>query len=657
MVKMKRSAEGNAPTHDTKVQKKRKWEDHEYLELPGIAANSSDDLRKLSSFDQDQSTVTIVRRLQALRSTLESARQDGDTFKKAARQNLLRRCFLFDRHPKFIKRTTVADDLLQYWRLSLHRDDLAYVVCADAIAELLRAISGDVKLSSSGNEICRSLLDDPNIICFEKGLNQHGRNLASPISCLRLMVEVMTFDGGLCGQYIFKKRHILHANLARFLEPSTSHSNDQASLRATTLAYLIQYIKFQGGRAKLDLLQQRHVVKAIFQHIEHDNVDKTVQFLTVLEDHFLSDTEIHISDKRRLLDTILLKGLTDIYTRETTSDAEKPLHSLSTVLHRFFIKYFTLISTEARRNPTHPEGLYSVRLLGTQTSSIFSPGTSLHDLPASLSPHKEASIVPLLQSLRPHTNQMHRTLLLHIYNLNPDLLTAYFKSNRSFNLEPDITATWVGKFCFLMALIRVPVRLYDLRPSTDMHMRVTAVTNSIAPFPFNPQVLGHCFNNSSAVVRFLAVKLVTASLQKLGKLLDVSTFSANGGKREESIDKDSLLQIKRRVFLRLPEVSTVIGAFHRCIAEHSMEKEGLSHLLALWCVLNPRKAYGGASDISSILSHVSSRPFSCSQAAEFLRIEDISHHHLLSIAQTTPDIKWWSRFCKFRPSETFMTLN
>ena len=651
---MKRPVEENATKHDSNVQKKRKGEENDYLNFPGIAANSADDLRKLSTFDQDQSTVIIIRRLQALRSALKSAGQDGDTLKKAAQQNLLRRCFEVDRHPKVTKRTTLADNLLQYWRLSLHRDDLAYLACVDAIAELLQAMSGDVKLSSSGNEICRSLLDEPNITCFEKGLNQHGRHLASSISCLRLLAEVMTFDGGVCRQHIFKKRHILHANLARFLEPSTSNTNDHASLRATTLAYLIQYIKFQDGRAKLDLLQERHVVKAIFQHIEHDNADKTIQLLTVLEDHVLSDTEIHISDKRRLLDTVLLKGLTDLYTQETTFDAKKPLHDLCTVLHRFFIKYFTLISTEAGRNPLHSEGLDSGRLLGTQTSSIFSPSTSLHDLPASLSSHKEAGVVSLLQSLRPHANQMHRTLLLHIYNLNPDLLTAYFKSSRLFNLEPDITATWMGKFCFLMSLIRVSLRLYDFRPSTDMHMRVTRVTDSIAPLPLNPQVLGHCFNNTSAVVRFLTVKLVITSLQKLRRLLDVSAFSVDGGKQETSLDKDSLLQIKRQVFLRLPEVGTVIGAFHRCIAEHTMEKEGLSQLLALWCVLNPRKAYGGALDISSILSHMSSRPSACSQAAESLRFEDISLQHLLSIAQTTPDMKWWSRFCKFRPPEIFM---
>ena len=654
---MKRPAEENATRHDTNVQKKRKGEDHENLALPGITVQSADDLRKLSGFDQDQSTVIIVRRLQALRSALESARQDGDTPKKAAQQNLLRRCFEVDRLPKVTKRISIADNLLQYWRLSLHRDDTAYLACVDAIAELLHAISDDVELSSSGNEICRSLLDEPNITCFEKGLNQNGRNLASSISCLRLLVEVMIFDGGACGQYIFKKRHILHANLARLLEPSNPHINDQASLRATTLAYLIQYIKFQGARAKLDLLQQRPVVKAIFQHIEHDSADETIQLLTVLEDHFLSDTEIHISDKRRLLDTVLLKGLIDLYTQETPSDTEEPLNNFSTVLHRFFINYFTLISTEGRRNPTQPEGLYSGRLLGTQTSSIFSPGTSLHDLPASLSPYKEAGVVSLLQSLRPHANQMHRTLLLHIYNLFPDLLTAYFKSSCLFNLEPDITATWVGKFCFLMTLIRLPLWLYDFRQSTEMHIRVTLVTDSIAPLPLNPQVLGHCLNNSSAVVRFLAVKLVTASLQKLQKLVDVSTYPVDGGKQEMSFDKDSLLQVKRQVFLRLPEVGTVIGAFHRCRAEHTMEKEGLSQVLALWCVLNPRKAYGGALDISSILSHMSSRPLPYSQAAEFLPNEDIGLHHLLSIAQTTPDVKWWSRFCKFRPSEILMTLN
>lgn len=135
---------------------------------------------------QDNEDET-ARQLSILREFLESA--------KPADANDLEQPFLAQ--------------LWQAWSFANenHIDPLASSVSA-IIALLLKTLSGNIDLREYGYLLCRTVLQYQHLRLIKRNLEapKHKENVMSP--CLRLLIEIASFDGGVLAKEVYKKREL-----------------------------------------------------------------------------------------------------------------------------------------------------------------------------------------------------------------------------------------------------------------------------------------------------------------------------------------------------------------------------------------------------------------------------------------------------------------
>ena len=599
-----------------------------------------EDLSKICIFDQTVQAAEIANRLESFVGDLISIRETTDL---QERRSLLTRYFISYTTRISVKGTGFPDDLLRCWRFSVQSNDhRIYIATATCIACLLSASSDLVELRSYGAALCCSLLDPNNVPCFEKALGVTKGNESLSESCLRLLSELMAFDGGVCAQKIYARRTTFLPNLSKLLDVTPSKGHGRLSLRSPALQFLLSYVKLQSRHARLEILRDHQIIKAVFFGIGNDKPCQIKDTLTVFQEHVLSDENISCSDKRRIFDASLLKSLVSLYKYRDDDYFEGARCEVSQTLHRFLVAYCNAAVPEIYADGEER------KLNESESTSMAAGGASAKGSyslfkRANRSIRRDGGIVSLLQTLRPHQHNLERDLLLHILHLNPNIITAYSRVNRSTAPDPKLTASSMGYLSLWLGIIQMPFQLHTLAQTDDVRDRIAITVNSIVPNPLNRYYLTRCINQSVQLLSFLGVRLVIASMQKLLRLLQITAYTKYQQAGGASLTLEMITEIKSKVYHRLPDMSSVMAAFHRCTAQSSVQKESLAHLLGLYYTVNPRNAFHETFEISRALNNILSSSAAKRIRAGALTISYVTLDHLLRIASVTPDINWWAR--------------
>lgn len=544
-------------------------------------------------------------------------------------------------------------NLLQTWSFAANsKYQELYPGIAAVLALLLKTTSSYIEFRNHGNNLCNIILQD-YVHLFEPGLcaAKPKDHVISP--CLRLLKEIVLYDGGAAANTLFTRRETTFKRLEVFLlmrhesANKTWEGQQSPTVRETALRYLYANLKLQDQVGKTYLITQRNIIQAVFQDIIDDSPFFVHETLEMFKQHVLLDQAVSQATKRLVFTDKILKQIATLYDYPDNYERKNQSSHIQNLAHSLVLN----ICTDA----DHGVLLSQIEAPPLEPFEIGSYGSEneLETEVAMKKLRKQTSIMNVtlasfLQVLRPHANVMHIELLLSVFQAAPELVAHYFSEKKSFYFEPKLTATWVGYSVFLLSSIQLPMDGRHLRIWSRGHSIVPPpihlLMESILPSPLTKDVITACLKHSTTLITFFLIRILTASCQKLETTLEllVATSQHLEGKAL-SHWKQAMLQLKSEFSKRCPEMSHVIKIFRCCPKENYSLREASTRLLATYYHILPQLALKEKFDISNVISAAFGDYRSASDHSLSLNLQILEHLNILEIAFYSPDLRWWHK--------------
>ena len=550
--------------------------------------------------------------------------------------------------------------LMQAWSLASQNnyDALLSTIPAN-LALLLRTTSSKIKFREHGVLLGQTLLQPAQLKLLARGAssNKTKEHLIAP--CLRLLSEVVSFDGGSLAKRVYAAREFTFKGLARNLGLSRASSGNleedrrKPSIRTNSLRYVLANLRFQSAANKSDVLTQRDVISAIFRDLGHDSPDIVSSLLHHLKQYVVLDDALHKGPKARLLTEWTLGRIATLYDYEQDAQhglpVQPPIHVQA---HEFLLLVCTTPDKGVLRARSgwyppgsdrdtndeyndfeHPDaidlGLESVQLSGRLQERLSIRNTTL----ARFSPF-----------LRPYASALQSQLLIEIFKAAPELVADYFFRKTTFNLDPKLTTTWIGYSAFVFSTVQIPVPKFFGQPEgyAKRPPPISIVLENIIPQPLNQKILTRCLNHSSSLIAFFAVRLLVMAFQKLQEVLQ--------GFRHASLHyplvwEQGSSRLITAFCRRCPRMKDVITVFRRVSSRDGtqMQREAITRLLIMYYRCIPQVALDEKFDVSAALADVLTGLEQKKEAGEDSEMRLLELDHLLSIARHSPDMRWWHK--------------
>ena len=554
---------------------------------------------------------------------------------------------------EFLNSNSLRDDdqvfnslpgLIQAWSFAAQASiDALLSSIPNAIALLLRTISNLIDFREVGVQICKTLLQQEQLKLFDRGLTAYKSREHLVAPCIRLLTEIVAFDGGSCARSLYAQREVTLKRLEAFLSMRKYH-DEKPFLRSTALPYLLANLRFQDKSVKSDILTQSRLVRALFHDIKEDPPDVVVQILRTAKDSVIADDTLPRVSKSRLLKDTTLVEIASIYQHYDRLDSGDSDGSAADTAHEFLLSVCTTLDHGVliKQNGWYPP----VEEPGKTGSSFHEPsynasGTNSTDTNyTKRAPVRNTTLASFLQSLRPYGNVRDKALALAIFQSAPELVADYFSSKRSFSFDPKLTATWIGLSSFLYSVIQqdIPSQGKLTDDFAQPPPPVSIVIESVLPQPLSQKSLTKCLNQSSDLMKFFVARLLIIAFKKLRNILKAWSI-----KDDRPQWKRTAESLKAQFCQRCPEVKHVIMAFRSCPDTKKILKEAISRLLSLYYTVTPHMAFQEKFDISVTLASELSRDIYNEARESELNMHLLQLNDLLEIACTAPDMNWWHK--------------
>lgn len=576
-------------------------------------------------------------------------------------------------------------ELMQTWSFGndTNNDSLSSAVPA-VLALLLRTISSLIEFREHGIQLCKTVLQQAQLKLVSKALAtpKHKEHVISP--CLRLMTEVVSFDGGAVASRVFAARNfvfegkIMSRNLSLWNTTTEKHGGEERkrpSVRQNAVRYLLANFKFQTSSSKTEVLKQGNVMAALFEHTKHDSPELLRDILSLFKTHILQDEAIPRSIKGYVLGDRNLGHLASIYRVENSSPADQLRPE--TISHEFLQFVCTTPSAGVLRAATgfYPPGTdkQEVELEqedGLQAIDLGLDSVEWYNRYVSTVPVRNGTLASFIQILRPYASTLESQLLLGIFKAAPELVADYFFKKTGFGFDPKLTSTWIGYSAFLFSTVHLPVPPYFGRREGfgKVPPPVSVIMESIIPQPLNQKVLTKCLNQSCDLITLFAIRLTTAAFIKLRHCL---TLFKEACQTQGSLWDEGERRLLAEFALRCPKMKDVITTFRKTHVESTVQREAVLRLLTLYYEVTPQVALEEKLDVSLALADALSTlenesPSSTEQPTGEVEqsgtlpngLAVLELNHLLKVAHSTPDMQWWQKpkVLMFSPFVTLLRL-
>lgn len=616
------------------------------------AIASGRDLQRLLAFNQDGGPQ-LRQNVQQFKAFLNSIAYGDDDEVQSARRKILLEYLQSQSGRPSESDIVYLPDLIQSWSFAgqTNNENLFSAIAA-VLVLFLKTISSSLEFRDFGNQLCRNLLEEDQLKLIDRGLSADKvkEHVISP--CLRLLTEVVSYDGGTAAKTVWRCREITFKRLDAFLSMRKDYldtSNDakrKPSVRDNALRYLFVNLRLQAPTAKAGLLTltQGKVARNVFQDLKQDPPSILIELLGVFSKEVLSDDELPKHIKVALFREGTLLRIASLYNYRDPDVLPESGPTVQQATHSFLLHICTS-PTAGIHEPTPqipPQRGDIIRTTLQNNGNHFMEGTLL---PGN-SRHawvKNNTVASFLHGLRPHANLLEKDLILAAFQASPNLLTDYFQKKQAFTYEPKLTATWVGYSMFLISTIRLPISDAYLGIQRSTKTAGTgalgAMVESIFPSPLTQKSLTKCLNQSVALITFFALKLLIAAFEKLETLLN--KLQHLGAQQHRSSTESISSRLIEGFFTRCPEMRHVIAGFRRCPKDSSLQREAYTRLLAFYYRVIPQSALQEKFDVSIPLSealmgygHMSTTK----NSTQKLELEQ-----LLEIAKFSPDMHWWHK--------------
>ena len=550
---------------------------------------------------------------------------------------------------------------MQTWSFAAetNNDRLASSVTA-ILALLLKTISVRFELREYGILLCKSVLQETQLRRISRFLSapKHKDFLISP--CLRLLTEIVSFDGGSLAKQVYSKRDFTFENktLLRNLYLKWT-SNDGAiedrrkqSVRSNAVRYLLVNFKFQSEGSKIDILKQSNLLKALFDGMKDDPPELAGEILVIVKGSVIEDKALprrsksNILTERNLSNVLLL-----LRQSQAVNGAIGGLKSVKETAETFLMLVCTKSELGALISGSgwYPQGAdKDISVDGDVGYARCGIDLGLHALPwygkySESVPVRNTVLADFAQGLRPYASVLEGELLLAIFTAAPELVADYFHKKGSFTFDPKLSATWIGYSSLLFSTIQLPVpRHFGRKESGSVIPPPTfIVIENILPRPLSRKVVSKCLNHSSGLIRFFAVRILVIAFKKLLQVLVAFQLATPAGK--EALWVEAATALKSEFSNRIPPMKDIVNYFRAIPRSNLIQREAVGRLLVSYYEIVPQIALEERFDVSVTLTQALANENLQTDGGKENELHLLDLGHLVRIASNSPDMRWWNK--------------
>lgn len=555
-------------------------------------------------------------------------------------------------------------DLIQSWSFadSNNHESLLTVV-PSVLAIFFKTVSSQLDFREFGLALCKFLLQKEQLKLFNRGLTavKTKEHLISP--CLRLLTEIVSFDGGAAARQVYSRRHVTLKRIEVFLTPNkaqleeASDESSKSTLRRNAQRYVLANLKFQQASAKINILEQHKIIRAFFEHVRKDSRDIVLDIIKSAERDIAQDSSLSRNAKTKFFSRWNLERLVTLYGYDRESDDPNLKDvSIANEVHKLLMKICTkfdhgvlLPETGWYPNGSDPESL------PTEDDACIELGldSALHvDKYKESVPVRNGSLSYLIQTLRPDMDSLQIQLLVAIFKAAPELVADFFTKKTMFIADPKPTPSWMAESALLFSTVQlgVPANCGWKDKLPVMPPAVSVVIENILPRPLTKKVLTRCLNQNAEIVTLFAVRILTIAFTKLHSVLKIFNSDHGAG---QPFWSQATSKLTAEFCRRCPAMKDVILLYKRTDKDDLQQQEAVAELLACFYEVVPEIALEENFDVSLILVDILKRlekPDLSSDDSELLLGQLQS---ALKIAQQSTSIRWWQQPGKRRLQLSF----
>ena len=551
---------------------------------------------------------------------------------------------------------TLLPNLIQAWDWAAETNFDAILAQVTAVLALVfKVLSSHAELTTNGTLLAKTILQ-PSVarrLVRSTSAASNKENVISP--ALRLLTELTRFNEGAHARAVYSKKdftlepRILGRNIALWKEHkgmSIADMHKKPSVRTTAIRYLLTHLRLQDERAKVEILSNTNVTRAVFDHLSTDPPFLIFEIFDVFANHVFKDKAVPRQTKSRILNGKTLSRIASLYNYDleegSLAEGEKAPDELA---HDFLCMvctdpaYGVMLPTNGFYPSTHDdedgdldEAIDNGNDLGLESSETFDR----------LGRVRNIILSEFIQSQRPYANTSHQKLVIEIFKASPELVADYFIKRRDFNYDPNLTSTWIGYSAFLFQTIQIPVPKYFgvKKNYRSQPPPVAAMIQSVLPQPLNQQVLTKCLNHSSDLVQMFAIRVLIVALQKLRSMVQ-ELHEANvikPSKQWEQAAQRLVAEFSRRC----PTIRTVFLSLKKPGLQ-SLKRESITRLLRLYYEVTPQAALQEKFDVSLPLCNALIEVEKPTGSPEDTAFRVMELEHWIQMARHSPAMRWWQK--------------
>ncbi|KAJ5894234.1 hypothetical protein N7495_005925 [Penicillium taxi] len=544
-------------------------------------------------------------------------------------------------------------DIISTWNLgeTSNHDHLLTNV-PSVLAIFLKTISSELEFREFGLALCKFLLQKDQLKLVNRGLTsmKTKEHLISP--CLRLLTEIVTFDGGAVAGQLYNRRHITFKRLELFLlhikeQDDMENAPKKSTLRRNAVRYALANLRVQHTADKSDMLEQFNLTRALLDYPRQDSPDLVIDILKAIDRDIVQDPLLPRKSKSKFFNRWNLERLLTLYAYNRKSDDPNFAKiSIPNEMHTLLMKIckdssLGLVLSETGWYPvsTDPENL---RVDDDNSIELGLDSPIYVDKFRDSVPVRNNTLSHIVQSLRIDSDTLQIELLMTIFKAAPELIADFFTKKAMFTADPKLTPTWMTESAFLFSTVQLPVptnfgwkdKLPLLPPP------VSIVVENILPRPLSQKTMTRCLHLNSDVINLFAVRILTQAFMKLRGVLKI--FRADHG-RSQLFWNQASAKLLSEFALRCPSIKDIILLFKRTAKEDLQQQEAVVELLSCYYQVMPDIALEDNFDVSLVLVDVLKRLEEPNIAADDSELLFSQLQSALQIAQQSTSMRWWQK--------------
>ncbi|KAE8376892.1 ribosome 60S biogenesis N-terminal-domain-containing protein [Aspergillus bertholletiae] len=637
--------------HDDQLHrnKRRKVESAQENEAPADIT-SHGQLRNLLAFQQNVNELKQgIRKFKEFLVTTGQVENEGEKAKKF--RILKAYC---DSQISHEDEPSCFPDLIQTWNFAdSNNNESLLTVVPSVLALFIKTVSTNLDFRDFGLALCKFLLKKEQLKFFNRGLTatKSKEHLISP--CLRLLTEIVSFDGGAVARHVYAVRYITFKRIEVFLTPNKSQleeasdDSQKSTLRRNAQRYILANLRFQHASAKSDIIEQHKVIRAFLEYVRKDPRDTVLDIIKAIERDVVQDTSLSRNAKTRFFNRGNLEKLVTLYGYDRESEEPNPTGvSIASEIHKILMNICTNSSHGVLLSETswYPNGSDPESLPGEEDTSIdLGLDSAVYvDKYRESVPVRNGILSYLAQTLRPDADSLQIELLVAIFKEAPELIADFFTKKTMFVSDPKPTSSWMAESALLFSIVNLPVPTNfgwkDKLPS--MPPPVSVVIENILPRPLTQKTLTRCLNLNAEIITLFAVRILTISFNKLQKVLNL--FNSDHG-----VSQSFWTQAKGKLIAefcrRCPAMKDVVSLYKKTSKEDLQQQEAVAELLTCFYEIVPDVAFEETFDVSLVLVDVLKRLDESSPSEEDAEPLLSQLGSILKIAQQSASMRWWQQ--------------